>query len=313
MKIITDIAYIDRSAWKSLLDTSPYATWFQSPDAYDFYETVSHELQPFIVAVEDTGLKGIVVGYTVANKGLQRPFTARTIINGGPLLAQEISDEALRVLMQAVPDNAVYSETRNFSRYDELKVPFEQAGWMLKPHLDVLVMIDENWRNRIQSDEQQHIRKAKQRGQTWALAQTEKDVHDWYCLLKKLYHNKIHRPLWSLDFFVKVWKSHACQLLVVYDAHKSIIGGALLPIFGKTAYEWYKCGSVMATYSILEWCEKEGLNCLDTMGAGEPDKPYTVRDFKLRMGGEIRSYGRFIRVQKPMRYKLGVAIVDKLL
>ena len=34
-------------------------------------------------------------------------------------------------------------------------------------------------------------------------------------------------------------------------------------------------------------------------GAGKPDKPYGVRDYKLKFGGQLVNWGRFEKVHKP--------------
>ena len=313
MKIITDISKIDRPAWRKLLAASPVASWFQSEEAYDFLMSVSDCLTSFIVAVEENQLTGIAVGYTVTGRGLQKPFTGRTIINGGPLLAEDISDKALEALLNAVPTNAIYSETRNFGDYSRWQDVFARCGWTYEPHYDVVIDVDSSWRERLADDKKQQVRKAQKDGQTWSLAESENDVRIWYYDLKRLYRDKVHRPLLPLSFFQPAWKNGACKVIVVRDKYNHIIGGSLLPVLGKTAYEWYKSGSVMSTFAILEWCEQNGLTCLDCMGAGKPGTPYGVRDFKVRVGGKLRELGRFVRIQKPIRYKLGVAVVKKLL
>jgi lipid II:glycine glycyltransferase (peptidoglycan interpeptide bridge formation enzyme) len=41
------------------------------------------------------------------------------------------------------------------------------------------------------------------------------------------------------------------------------------------------------------------------MGAGIPDRPYGVRDFKMEFGGEVVEYGRYLCIRKPVLYKIG--------
>jgi lipid II:glycine glycyltransferase (peptidoglycan interpeptide bridge formation enzyme) len=41
------------------------------------------------------------------------------------------------------------------------------------------------------------------------------------------------------------------------------------------------------------------------MGAGKPDEPYGVRDFKAEFGGELVERGRFLCIRKPLLYKIG--------
>lgn len=95
---------IDPQQWQALVDRSPYATWFQTPEAYEFYAAVSTELLPFALGIEEDGhLVGVIVGYTTQEKNPIKQFlTCRSIIIGGPLLANCISETALTELLKAV-------------------------------------------------------------------------------------------------------------------------------------------------------------------------------------------------------------------
>ena len=103
-------------------------------------------------------------------------------------------------------------------------------------------------------------------------------------------------------------------LLVKHQGN--VIGGMMCPILdGKAIYEWYVCGmdekyreqypSVMATYAAIEYAKRNNLPLFDFMGAGEPDIPYGVRDFKMEFGGELVEHGRFLCIRKPILYEIG--------
>lgn len=313
MTVLTDISQTNRSEWQKLIATSPVASWFQTPEAYDFFASVPASVKPFGVAVEEKDLKGVVVGYTVAEGGLlKRFFSKRTIIQGGPLLADDISDEALTALLQAIPRDGIYCEMRNFSDYSKWRKAFEQADWNYKPHYDVYMATTAGWQNKLQDTKKRQVNKAIKDGYTWQEAEKEEDVRSWYYLLKHLYRNKVHRPLFDYGFFLTAWQKGFCKVLIVRDGYKQIVGGALVPVMNQIAYEWYICGSVMATYALQDWCEQNGITRLDAVGAGEPNKEYGVRDFKLRMAGELHEFGRFIRIQAKTRYRLGVWVINLL-
>ena len=313
MTVLTDISQINRSEWQKLIATSPVASWFQTPEAYDFFASVPASVKPFVVAVEEKDLKGVVVGYTVAEGGpLKRFFSKRTIIQGGPLLTDDISDEALTALLQAIPRDGIYCEMRNFSDYSKWRKAFEQAGWNYKPHYDVYMATTAGWQNKLQDAKKRQVNKAIKDGYTWQEAEKEEDVRSWYYLLKHLYRNKVHRPLFDYGFFLTAWQKGFSKVLIVRDGYKQIVGGALVPVMNQIAYEWYICGSVMATYTLQDWCEQNGITRLDAVGAGEPNKEYGVRDFKLRMAGELHEFGRFIRIQAKTRYRLGVWVINLL-
>ena len=103
-------------------------------------------------------------------------------------------------------------------------------------------------------------------------------------------------------------------LLVKY--RDKVIGGMMCPVFAdKAIYEWYVCGldeeykeqypSVMATYAAISYAKQNGIPMFDFMGAGVPDKPYGVRDFKMEFGGELVEHGRYLHVRKPLLYMIG--------
>ena len=91
---------IKSAGWDKLIGLSSVATWFQSYDCYCFYKELSF-LTPFAYAVEDNGeFKALVCGYLIAEEGfVKRFFSRRAIIPGGVLLANDISEEALELLL----------------------------------------------------------------------------------------------------------------------------------------------------------------------------------------------------------------------
>ena len=120
IKIYTSANDIDIKTWSDLVQLSTVASWFQTPEAYRFFDSLSF-LEAFCVAVEGSGvLKGVVVGFIQKNGGrLKQYLSRRAIINGGPLFADDIEDDELTVLLTAVIDllkrKAIFIETRNFN------------------------------------------------------------------------------------------------------------------------------------------------------------------------------------------------------
>ena len=41
------------------------------------------------------------------------------------------------------------------------------------------------------------------------------------------------------------------------------------------------------------------------MGAGKPNVPYGVRDFKAEFGGQLVEHGRFLHICQPFLYRIG--------
>lgn len=317
MIIVRTYSEIDKQDWRLLAETSPLSTWFQTDEAYRFYQSVS-DMCAFVYGVmEEDKLVGVIVGYTTQEKcKLKQYFTARAIVVGGPLLDENISDSALTILLQTVKKQqgeAIYIEMRNLHDYSRWKTVCMANGFAYQPHLNIQVACNDQ---HIMSDKRiRQVKKAVKNGAEMCEASSEQEIRDWYQILRQLYRQKVRTPLWSEAFFLQFYRNGVGKFLLVKYEGK-VIGGMMCPIFaGKAIYEWYVCGldeeykeqypSVMATYAAIEYAKQKGLPVFDFMGAGEPDKPYGVRDFKMEFTGEVVEYGRYLCVRKPSLYKIG--------
>ena len=126
MKLLHAFSDIDPQQWQSLVERSPYATWFQTPEAYQFYASNIEEMMPFVYGIikddevkgerlevkgmgnsradkQTSRLKAVCVGYVTKEKSaLKQFFTRRAIIIGGPLLAEDATDAEVAALLKAV-------------------------------------------------------------------------------------------------------------------------------------------------------------------------------------------------------------------
>ena len=300
------------------------ATWFQTEAAYLFFASLPTMMHPFAYGVAEEGvLKGVVVGFVTVEKSRWRQFfTRRAIINGGPLLAEDISTEALRLLLQRlreeVSKEAIYIEMRNFNDYSRWKDSFEACGFAYQLHLNFYLDCSEEaviQRNMHESRRRQ-VRKGLASGAVIEEAKTEQEVRDFYRILEQLYRRKVKTPLFGLEFFLAFfWQEWGKYLLVKYEG--KVIGGMMCPILeGRTIYEWYVCGldelyreqhpSALATYAAMQYAAEHGLPRFDFMGAGKPRGDYGVRAFKAQMGGQLVEHGRFLLIAKPLLYRIGV-------
>ena len=316
-----------------MVKLSPVATWFQTREAYDFFKSLSF-LETVVVAVENAGrLKGVVVGYVQKDGGwLEKYFSRRAIIFGGPLLANDITEQELGLLLLSLKDylrqKAIYIETRNYNDYSIWQSVFEGYGFYYEPHYDIHVdtstmpTVDEN----LGKSRKRDIRVSFRDGATIVEHPTIEQVKACYSILKDLYQTKVKTPLFPLEFFEKLFElSSSVVLLVEYEG--KIIGGTFcVGLQGKALYEMYACGqdglyknihpSELATYAGLKWAAENGFVKFDMMGAGKPgDGGYGVRDFKLKFGGQLLDQGRFICVCNRMLFdvgRFGVKMLKKL-
>ena len=340
---------IDPQQWQALIDRSPYATWFQTQEAYEFYAAVSG-MQAFAYGMAEEGrLVGVIVGYTTkSTNAIQQYFTKRAIIYGGPLLDEHISDEALSALLGAVAQlkvesvkckgkanskaettasrlsplasrlmKPIYFETRNFHDYRRWKEVFQNSGFQYQPHLNFHVDTSsiKLVQSRIGKHRWRYIRLSMRDGAQIVAHPTIEQVQAFYTILQDLYRTKVRTPLWSWEFFERLYHTeHARYILVELDGQ--IVGGtACVCLPGKAVYEWYACGLdncrddirplSVAIWGEMQYAAENGYPLFDFMGAGKPEEPYGVRDFKAEFGGELVEHGRFLCVRKPLLYWIG--------
>jgi predicted N-acyltransferase len=333
MQKIVEIQNIDRSAWDELIETSSVATWFQSNEAFRFFDSLSF-VEAFAYGVEnEVGLKGVVIGYVQKDGGTIKKFLSkRAIITGGPLLANDITEEELGALLNTLKfrlkRKTIYIETRNFNDYSRWSKTFEECGFDYEPHYDIWVdtsnmdVVNEH----LGKSRKRDIRVSLRDGATLVTQPTIEQVRDYYSILSDLYKNKVKTPLFPFAFFEKLYQLPSSAFLLV-EYNGEIVGGTVcVALRGKTLYEMYACGkdgvhknifpSELATFGGLQYAVEHGLPRFDMMGAGRPDDGgYGVRDFKLKFGGELVEFGRNICVCNRLLYgigKLGIKVLKKL-
>ena len=322
---------INPLAWQKLVDESPYATWFQTKEAYQFYAVNSTEMTPFACGVEREGeLRAVCVGYVTKERSrIKQFYTRRAIIIGGPLIADSANEDDIARMLYTIrqPEvlitvstfcptwrtEPIYIETRNFHDYSKWKNVFEACGFSYQPHLNIQVACNET--HTMSEQRRRQVKKGISNGAIICEAESEQEILDWYKILHRLYHEKVHTPLFTEEFFLEFYrKGFGKYLLVKYE--DKVIGGMMCPVLeGKAIYEWYVCGldeeyrelypSVMATYAAIEYAKEHHIPLFDFMGAGKPNEPYGVRDFKMEFGGEQVEYGRFLCIRKPILYAIG--------
>ena len=339
---------IDQQQWSELVQSSPYATWFQTKEAYEFYAANPAEMTPFAVAIQRTNkLVAVCVGYiTQAKNKLVQCLTCRAIIIGGPVIDEDATAEEVAALLNAVKKlqrsdlqptgrstakrstglSPIYIETRNFHDYSRWKEVFQNSGFQYQPHLNFHVdtssveVVDKN----LGKSRKRDIRTTIRDGVTPVYQPTIDQIKEYYQILLNLYTTKVKTPLFSWNFFEQLHRTeHVRFILTEYQGR--IIGGTVcVELPSKALYEWFACGedgvydhiypSCYATYLGIKFAAESGCQIFDMMGAGKPDEAYGVRDFKAKFGGELVEHGRFLCIRKPLLYsigKLGVKILKK--
>lgn len=327
---IVGIKYLSQTdEWERLLKESPYSGFFQSRECYDFYYKIPN-LTPFVYGIINNDiLKGIIVGYIQSDGGnIKSYLSRRAIINAGPLLASDISDNELGFLLSKTKDalksQVIYIETRNFFDYSNFRNVFKNSGFDYNPHLNFQIATpdEETVMGAMGKSRKRDIKVTLRDGAELVLNPNRTEVSEYYSILHNLYITKIKTPLFPEAFFqILNEKEYGHLILVKYSGR--IIGGTVCVGFeGSPLYEWFACGedvayknihtSTLATFGGIRYAFTQDYPMFDMMGAGKQDEGYGVRDFKAKFGGELVEHGRFISVTNSLLYgvgKLGVKIL----
>lgn len=322
MTVHTTYSEIDRLQWKELVDQSVTASFFQTPECVEFYSTLSF-IKPFVFGVsENNKLVGILSGYITSNGNfIKRFFSKRAIVCGGLLLDKNISETALKELLDAaiktLRRKVIYLEIRNYNNYSNYKQIFEASGFTYTPHLNFHIPTPnvETALKNLSTTRRREIKLSVKSGAVWYETTKQQDILDYYKILEDLYIKKVKTPLFPIEFFEKLIH-HLNGKLFVIKLNDEIIGGSVcVALPDRTLYEWFVCGldgqyknvypSTIATWAAIEYAAKNDFSCFDMMGAGKPDDGYGVREFKSKFGGELVEYGRFLYISIPVLFKVG--------
>ena len=167
---------------------------------------------------------------------------------------------------------------------------------------------------KMKRDKRRQLKQSFEAGVEVVFEPTEEHIVEWYGLLKRLYW-RIHRPLPSLDVFLRLNKSGIGKVFVVVYKDRVVSGTAILYKLGNSQtttinsqlfYDWYRASveeriegiypSVVSTWQSLQLVSDMGGGIFDFMGAGHRYKKYGVRDFKLEFGGTLTPEYRYRKI-----------------
>lgn len=324
MKLLYGVNEIRESDWDALVNESSVATWFQTREAFSFFDDLTF-FEAFVVAIENSGrLKGLAMGYVQKDGGkLKQFFSRRAIIFGGPLLAEDVSGEELESLLlslkRCLRKKAIYVEMRNFNDYGRWRMVFERCGFDYKAHYDVLVDTSslETVNGKLDRNRRRNIKKALENGLVIDNNPTTEELARFYVMLDELYRTKVKSPLYPYEFFDRLKELPSSRFFMAKTPDGELIGGLVCVVLkDRAVYAWAACGddqnykvfspSVMTNYAGICYAAEQGFSRFDFMGAGKPDDGgYGVRDFKLKFGGDLVELGRYVYICNVMLYNIG--------
>jgi serine/alanine adding enzyme len=331
IQIIINPNDVDRGKWVSFVESHPHGSFFHSPDAFELYQTLGKP--GFIALVDTTGTIHGVCLYYVQPFGppiINKLFN-RALIYGNLLVDDKLNrlEEIMLNEIQRQNKRPVYIELRNF-HIDQYADVFKRNGFTYKPHLGIINKLhhsEEELLAALTASRRNGVRKALKSNLSFKAEHEipEKDLEEGYSLISESY-GRIKVPFPTKNSFDAINRNLALNsriFCMLYDCNGRMMVFAVCLIYKDTFYGYYlgakrdeeflkKRPLDLFNWELMLLAKRLNLKLFDWMGAGSPDEDYGVRDFKKQYGGELMETGRYIKVNKPIRYWLIFTVLKKL-
>jgi hypothetical protein len=219
--------------------------------------------------------------------------------------------------------SVLFAEVRPLFAPGSERIALERAGYTFLDYLnylnDVSLPIGSMWSN-LHKGAQYAIRQCEKRGMVVREVPIDVAVDQLYPLLKLSYsHSGV--PLVDRSLFDETVRIAGARDLIkffaVYEGEQPVAMDVLLT-YKQQVYLWYggvsrSCeGSPcsLLRWHELKWAHEQGFAVCDSGGAGWPDIPYGVRDFKRKFGGQLVHFGRYRKVFSPWRLALAEKVYN---
>lgn len=314
----------DDRAWSAFVERHPDGSIFHTPEMHRVFAEARNHSPAVWVALDATGeIRALMTTVSIATLGGPlRALTTRSVAFAGPLVDGDPA--ALRALLSAYRREAppaLFTEVRNVTDPDPIADALAASGFRHEDHLNYLIDLtvdeDELW-GQVASSARRNIQKARRLGVSVEEADGEEGIAEAYTVLREVY-GRIRVPLPDRSLFDAASRilGPLGRFTVLLARHEGRTVGALSLLFhGGTVTYWYtgtlrehsslRAGDLLVAHA-LETGRSMGCRVFDFGGAGRPDEPYGVRDFKAKYGGTLVDHGRDVWVPSPRRLRVATA------
>ena len=315
---------LDETVWRDFLAAHPQSTIYHTPEMQEVFRRAPGHTPVLRAALDNRGrpVALLTAVQVTLREGIGSAFTSRIVSYGGFVADPgERGNDALAAVLRAhneMAGQALFTELRHMADPTPWRLALEGAGYGWEPHLNFLIPLDEGedvlWR-RLKRSAREKVRQAQKRGVEAREVTSVEELDYVYALLQEVYHDVrvplAPKALFEAAYRVLVPAGMAKFWLAWYEGEA--VGTRITLVYGDRLLDWY-AGARRAVrrvrpndflvWHVLRWGVSEGYRVFDFGGAGHPDVPYGVRDFKAKFGGELVNYGRSTCVHHPLRLRL---------
>lgn len=308
--------------WEYFVEAHPQGYIFQTPDMYRCFLTAANYEPVCILAYRDNEIVGVMSGVIQKEGGgLMGKMSSRCVCWGGPLAIDNDKDVINGLLInfiKAVDGKVIYTQIRNLFNTEEYKSTFLLCDFTYKKHLTILIDLnkdyEELWRD-IQPRKRTNINRAYKEGLSVKVLESEAEISESYQICREVY-DKARMPLVNKEFFINAFKILGSKkLLRMFGVYRDgvMIGFMYLLCYKNRTYEWYGGArskyykyypNDLLPYEVIKWSKENGFSIFDWGGAGDPEKKYGVRDYKIKFGGNLQEFGRYYFYHNKLMFKV---------
>lgn len=322
---IIEYHHINSDKWDSYVLQHPRGTVFQISSYLACHSNQFKSDSFGFAAVDDGRIVGLVAGVISYNYFFPiNVLTRRAVIEGGPIADDgQIAEKLLVAVTDYTKKRVIYTQFRNMWDMGSLRPVMEDLGYIYEPHLDILhdltIEKDDIFKN-ISKNKRGNIHKSLNKGARFR----EADQIEWDKCIDLVLgtYKRVGLPCQNREYFLNAFRSMSNLVKVfVVDLDGLIIGTRIELCYKDLVYDWYAGAddryknyypNDVLPYSILLWGKANDYKEFDFGGAGKPGVPYGVRDHKIKFGGNLVEYGRFMRICNKPVYRLGSLAVKFL-
>ncbi len=314
---------IDRKKWDDFVFNHPKGNIFQSSYMADVYSSTENYEPISLTAVDSENEEILAVLLAVIIRdasGMIGAISSRSIINGGPIYIEnkkglKAATQLLNYYEQVLQKRAIYTQIRNIWNTEKARNTLEPLGYQYEPHLNYLIDLDrpgkDIWKD-IHKPRRKGINRAEKIGIKIRKIENKNEIKDCYRLIEETYKN-VRLPLADLSLLESAYdKFFDAGFIDFYLAtlDGEVVGSRVVLKYKDMVHDWYAgskkdinyVNEAVVWHMLCEYAEKEKV--FDFGGAGHPEKPYGVREFKKRFGGEEVNYGRYKKVHNKSREEI---------
>ena len=318
---IIDAMQISREKWWDFTDNNENCNIFSTPYMYDVWNaTPGYKSFAFFAIDENEEIKGLLAGHLeTVSKGLLSKLSTRAVLMQSPVaLHDEALSSLLKYYLTFIKRKAVYTEIRNNYDISAQKKIYDDLGFYYEDHLNILIDLSLPeallWNN-IKKNKRKLINKIITNDVIEVRELNLNELLDAYNILKVIY-KRLKLPLIPYIFLENAIRfSNKGNKMVAYGIflEKEMIGtkitlkykNTVIGLYSRSREEYYR----FRPNDILNWevflaCKKEGYELFDFGGAGKPNVPYGVRDYKMSFGGKIVNFGRYYFYHSKPLFKI---------